>query len=170
MSALLGALSARLVQSVRSTARGVFSRATTSTTPTSSTCFVSAGAFQQRFASNKAAAKAAGGEGSKASKVKGHAFPQFADLPPVHRIAGQGNAYVTKVERKRVLVDPNVPNFDHIEPLKWTTWRMLRDVRRRTLFTRYFFKRTALYNTRKCGLLPSFVRVRIFFGMSVEIA
>ena len=87
----------------------------------------------------------------------------FHRNPPWLPIAGKGDVYATKVERKRVIKNPNEPNFEHIEPLKWTTWRMLRDVRRRHIFSRYHFNRACLRHLRKSKLLPNSFRVNLFF-------
>lgn len=77
-------------------------------------------------------------------------------------LAGVGDVYQTQVVRKKKLADPNKPKFDKIESLKWTNWRMLRDVRRRFVFVDYWATRDALDNIRKCKILPSSVRVSVF--------
>lgn len=150
MAAILGALSTRIYNSVRTVpVSTLWSRvtATTSILPTTWGNLSPLGVQHQ-------------------PKRFGHCFEQFVNLPPVHRLAGKGNTYATTIERKRVIKDPNEPNFEHIEPLKWTTWRMLRDVRRRHMFTRYWFHRSALYNARKCRMLPGTVRVSTPSGVS----
>jgi len=89
----------------------------------------------------------------------GHAFPQFVNLPPHLAINGTGSTYETKIKRKREIVDPNKPNFEKGEPLRWTDWRMLRDVRRRYIFARYHPMKNCLYCIRKNKLLPTAIRV-----------
>jgi len=51
-----------------------------------------------------------------------------------------------------------MPNFDHIECLKWANWMMLKDVKRRILNERYFQYRQQLHNIGKSRMLPSTIR------------
>ena len=99
--------------------------------------------------------------GQYTTKRFGHCFPQFANLPPVNRLAGKGDTYQTNIYRKRQLKDPNEPSLVYMETLKWTTIRMLRDVRRRHVFKRYYLNRSCLKNIQKCRMLPNSIRVCI---------
>ena len=149
MSALLGAISSRIYQSVRTLPGTLWSRVMPSTlagnnTPSTNT-----------WATNSLSSI------QHQSKRFYQEFPQFANLPPVSRVAGKGNSYQTTVHRKRVIKDPNLPNFEHQEALKWTTWRMLRDVRRRHMFTRYNFDQVCYTNLQTVRMLPSSIRVSI---------
>jgi hypothetical protein len=93
------------------------------------------------------------------STRSGHAFPQFVNLPPHLPINGTGATYQTNIKRKRQIVDINKPNFEKGEPLRWADWRMLRDCRRRYIFSRYHPMKNCLYCIRKSKLLPSDIRV-----------
>ena len=92
-------------------------------------------------------------------RYKGHTFPQFVNLPPHYPINGTGSVYETQILRKRKIKDPNIPNFEKQEPLRWSDWRMLRDCRRRYIFARYHPTRECLYTIRKSKLLPSNIKV-----------
>ncbi|XP_054156677.1 28S ribosomal protein S14, mitochondrial-like [Oppia nitens] len=92
----------------------------------------------------------------------GHTFPQWANLPPHYPINGTGSVYDTKISRKRQVTDPSVPSFERQTTLKWQDWRMLRDLRRRYIFSRFFPTRTILYTIRKSKLMPSNIRESAF--------
>lgn len=93
----------------------------------------------------------------------GHTFPQFANLPVSKLTGGKNNVYETRVDRKRVIRDPNLPDFEKIEKLDWATWGMLRDVRRRHLFVRYIEDRNCYKNLRRCKTLPNAIRVSFLY-------
>lgn len=95
-------------------------------------------------------------------------FPQFVNLPPSKLTGGTGNPFETKLHRKRTVVDPNLPNFEHIEKLHWSTWGMLRDVRRRHMFVKYIRERNCYVNLRSCRMLPYSIRV-MFFNIFIQL-
>lgn len=51
-----------------------------------------------------------------------------------------------------------MPNFETVECLKWTNWRMLRDVKKRHKNSEYWQYRLDLKNISKCRTLPNVVR------------
>lgn len=73
-------------------------------------------------------------------------------------ISYTGNPYETKITRRRKIDDPSMPNFEHVECLKWTNWKMLRDVKRRHQNGRYWQYRTDMKNIAYCQSLPNVVR------------
>ncbi|KAJ6223596.1 hypothetical protein RDWZM_002141 [Blomia tropicalis] len=85
-------------------------------------------------------------------------FIPKATFLTVNRLAGKGDTYQTNIYRKRQLKDPNEPSLVYMETLKWTTIRMLRDVRRRHVFKRYYLNRSCLKNIQKCRMLPNSIR------------
>ena len=89
----------------------------------------------------------------------GKSFPQFINLPPHYPINGTGSTYQTKIVRKRQIIDPNIPDFKDLGRLRWSDWRMLRDVRRRYIFARYHPMREFLYAIRKSKILPTNIKV-----------
>src|SRR6218665_2581757 len=89
----------------------------------------------------------------------GSSLTQYDNLPPVTNVSGRGSTFETQIRRKKILQNPNKPNFEHIEPLKWTTWKMLSDVRRRHIFRDYYFERGCLTSVQKNQMLPRSVRV-----------
>ena len=92
------------------------------------------------------------------SQRYGHAFPQFVNLPKTTSIGGTGSVYDTKIKRKKEIKDPNYPDFEKIECLKWADWIMLRDVRRRIIFQRYNPEYHYLRTVYKSKLMPSVIR------------
>lgn len=87
--------------------------------------------------------------------------PAYTVRPPDLDIAFSGSTYDTKVKRRRKIKDPNVPVFglNPVECLKWTDWRMVRDVRRRTIYCNHFPLKNNLTCLFRNDLLPHTVRV-----------
>lgn len=73
-------------------------------------------------------------------------------------ICGRGSPYETKVKRRRQVKDLSIPKFEEVECLKWATWWMLRDVKRRHYYEKYWQCRTNLQNIRRNRTLPNLVR------------
>lgn len=73
-------------------------------------------------------------------------------------LAGSGNPYETKITRRRQVADPSMPNFKGVECLKWTNWRMYRDVKRRHFNAEYWQYRQDLLNISTCKTLPNIIR------------
>lgn len=86
-------------------------------------------------------------------------FPQYENLPPISPLAQKGHTYETRIERKRVIEDPNLPSLNVRGKLKWATWRMLRDVRRRRVFCEYQPFHYFYLNLNKYRMLPNYIRV-----------
>lgn len=96
-----------------------------------------------------------------ATKKYKNPFPQYENLPPISPLAQKGHTYETCIERKRVIEDPNLPSLSVRGPLKWATWRMLRDARRRRVFCEYQPFQYCYLNVKKCRMLPNYIRVCI---------
>lgn len=75
-----------------------------------------------------------------------------------HQFASKGNPFETKINLRRQVTDPSYPNFEKQECLKWTNWRMLRDVKRRYIVSEYWQERNNLMSLAHCETLPSVVR------------
>lgn len=75
-----------------------------------------------------------------------------------HKFAYEGNPFETKINMKRQVKDPSYPNFNEQECLKWSNWRMLRDVKRRYISADYWQERNNMKSIAKCRTLPSVVR------------
>lgn len=73
-------------------------------------------------------------------------------------VAGKGNPYETHIRRRRQVANISMPNFDKVECLKWSNWRMLRDVKRRHINSEYWQYRMNLQNISSSKVLPSVVR------------
>lgn len=73
-------------------------------------------------------------------------------------LCGRGSPYETKVRRRRQVTDVSLPKFDGVECLKWSSWVMLRDVKRRHIYSKYWQCRQNLQNIRKNRTLPNLVR------------
>lgn len=69
-----------------------------------------------------------------------------------------GNPFETKIAMKRQVKDISLPNFKEQECLKWSTWGMLRDVKRRHISSEYWQYRNNLMSVGYCRTLPSVVR------------
>lgn len=86
-----------------------------------------------------------------------HEALQASTLPKLP-IASTGSIYDTRQRRVVPLQDPNAPEdwWGHrvTVGLKWTDWRMLKDVRRRHIFTHYHPLRENLRLVQKGYLLP----------------
>lgn len=83
---------------------------------------------------------------------------QHQQQKPHEGFAYRGNPYETKLNLKREIADISYPNFEEVECLKWSDWRMLRDVKRRYIHADYWQKRVNLKNLAKNRALPSLVR------------
>lgn len=79
-------------------------------------------------------------------------------LSTATRIARSGDPFETTIKRRRNVVDPSYPDFDKQECLKWTNWKMLRDVKRRYVHAGYGQYRLNLKNISRCRVLPSVIR------------
>lgn len=73
-------------------------------------------------------------------------------------LVGTGNPYATTLKRRREIKDPSIPNFEEIECLKWTNWRMLREVKRRHIVAKYAQYRMNMHSLANCKTLPSVIR------------
>lgn len=73
-------------------------------------------------------------------------------------IAGTGDPYATTIKRRREIKDPSMPNFEHVECLKWTNWRMLKDVKKRHFVANYAQYRMNMKSLAHCQTLPSVIR------------
>lgn len=71
------------------------------------------------------------------------------------------STYDTSLKRRRQIKDPNQPVFglNPVECLKWTDWKMLRDVRRRYLYAYHFPLRNNLTCMFRNDILPTTIRV-----------
>lgn len=74
------------------------------------------------------------------------------------KFRGTGDPYATKIKRKRQVEDISMPTWDKVECLKWTNWRMRRDVKRRHLNAQYWQYRMNLKNILMSKNLPNVVR------------
>ena len=87
-----------------------------------------------------------------------HELLQGNHKVPKLPIGSTGSIYNTNQRRIVPLKDPNAPEdwFGHrvTTGLKWTDWRMLKDVRRRHIFTHYHPLRENLRLLQKSYLLP----------------
>lgn len=77
---------------------------------------------------------------------------------PVFKQIASRSPYETTIVRRRQIQDPNIPDFENQERLKWAKWTMLRDVKRRHLNANYWQYRMNLQNISSCQTLPSVVR------------
>ena len=68
------------------------------------------------------------------------------------------NPYETQISRRREVEDISIPKTDGVECLKWTNWRMRRDVLRRHMNARYWQYRNDLMSIANCRTLPSVIR------------
>lgn len=73
-------------------------------------------------------------------------------------IRGTGSPYDTKVKRRREVSDISIPKFDGVECLKWPSWMVLRDIKRRHNYEKYWQCRLNLQNLRRNRSLPNLVR------------
>lgn len=76
----------------------------------------------------------------------------------MEKLAHSGDPYETKVSRKREVVNLSMPTFDGVECLKWSNWKMRRDVKRRVLTSRFYQYRENMYGLVYCKTLPTVVR------------
>lgn len=81
----------------------------------------------------------------------------------LHRleVAGQGNSYKTSIVRKRQVRDPNLPlSLDpaQVEGLKWTDWKMFRDVKARHVVSLNYPTRISLLTLFRTPILPQSIR------------
>lgn len=74
------------------------------------------------------------------------------------KLAGTGNPYVTCITRRREVKDPSIPNFEYQEGLRWTNWRMHREVKRRHIVADYAQYRMNMHSLANCRTLPSVIR------------
>ncbi|XP_074601201.1 mitochondrial ribosomal protein S14 [Brevipalpus obovatus] len=88
--------------------------------------------------------------------------PAYTVRPPdpVLDIAFTGSTYDTKVKRRRKIKNLNEPVFglNPVESLKWTDWRMVRDVRRRYIYCNHFPLKNNLTCLFRNDLLPHTIR------------
>ena len=77
---------------------------------------------------------------------------------PLLPISGTGSVYDTEIKRCTPIRDPNLPKARPFEPqkecLKWTDWRMLRDVNRRLLTAELHPLRKNLISIKRSWTLP----------------
>ncbi|XP_015784985.1 28S ribosomal protein S14, mitochondrial [Tetranychus urticae] len=71
-----------------------------------------------------------------------------------------GASYQTTIQRKRQVTDLNVPVFGEtpVECLKWTNWKMLRDVRRRYVYSYHFPLSNNLTCLMRNNILPTTIK------------
>lgn len=74
------------------------------------------------------------------------------------KFSGFGNPYETEIKRRRYVENISIPNFNKVECLKWTNWRMRRDVIRRHLNGQYWQYRLNLKNISRSKTLPNVVK------------
>lgn len=81
-------------------------------------------------------------------------------LAHLHKsIAGVGDPYRTENQcRKRPIRNPNEPDFEKQECLKWAKWNMLKDVKRRQVVSDHWQFRMNMRNIKKSTTLPSIIR------------
>lgn len=79
-------------------------------------------------------------------------------IKAARRLSGTGNPYATVIRRRREIQDPSVPDFEKQECLKWTNWRMLREVKRRHIVSDYAQYRLNMHSLANCRTLPSVIR------------
>lgn len=86
--------------------------------------------------------------------------PAYTVRPPDLDIAFSGSTYDTKVKRRRKIKNPNEPvmGLNPVECLKWTDWRMARDIRRRTIYCNHFPLKNNITCLFRNDLLPHTVR------------
>lgn len=82
---------------------------------------------------------------------------RFLSTSPTPR-PSSSNPFETTIRRRRVVVDPSYPDFEKQECLKWTDWKMLRDVKRRHMHAEHAQNRLNLKNIARCRVLPSVIR------------
>lgn len=77
-------------------------------------------------------------------------------------ISCTGSVYETRIERKKEIRDPNLPLGGYWEStkesLKWTDWKMMRDVNRRLAAAEYFPMRQNVTMVMRSRLLPEELR------------
>lgn len=73
-------------------------------------------------------------------------------------LQGTGSPYETQIKRRRQVQDLSLPKFDGVECLKWSSWWLLRDVKRRHYYAKYWQCRSNLQNIRRNRSLPNIVR------------
>ena len=90
------------------------------------------------------------------SQRERHETLQASDLPKLP-ISLTGSVYNTQRRRLTPLKDPNAPKdiYGCSESLKWVDWRMLKDVRRRHIFTIYHPLRENIRLVYKSFILPT---------------
>lgn len=54
--------------------------------------------------------------------------------------------------------DPSIPDFEKVECLKWTNWKMRRDVKRRHINANYWQFRNNMHSLANNRTLPTIVR------------
>lgn len=79
-------------------------------------------------------------------------------MKAARRLTGTGNPFATVVRRRREIQNPSVPDFEKQECLKWTNWRMLREVKRRHIVSEYSQYRLNMHSLANCRTLPSVIR------------
>ncbi|KAI1289393.1 28S ribosomal protein S14, mitochondrial [Halotydeus destructor] len=82
---------------------------------------------------------------------------------PLLPVAFTGSTYDTAIQRKNPIADPNKPFIweYNCEGLKWTDWRMHRDVRRRYVVSEYCAVKQNLVCLYRSRLLPSEFRKEV---------
>ena len=99
-------------------------------------------------------------KGPRPSAEQAHKNFSLPKLTP----AGSGSVYETKIKRKNEVVNPNIPVIKDnyweatVECLKWTDWKMRRDVNRRLAAAEYFPTRHNLVNVIRNRMLPEEIR------------
>lgn len=83
---------------------------------------------------------------------------RFLHQKPHEGFVYTGNPFETKIKLKREIPDPSLPNFKEVECLKWTNWRMLRDVKKRYINAEYWQYRLNMKNIGRNMVLPSLVK------------
>lgn len=95
---------------------------------------------------------------SRPSGEEAHKNCSIPRLP----ISCTGSVYETKIKRKKEIQDPNLPLGGYWEStresLKWTDWKMMRDVNRRLATAEYFPMRQNVTLVMRNRLLPEELR------------
>lgn len=93
----------------------------------------------------------------------------FRVYPDQLNIAFTGSTYDTKLKRKRKVEDINRPLLERgaVECLKWSDWKMLRDLRRRYIYCHHYPLKVNLNCIKRNQVLPEVIRVCLLYPLTM---
>ena len=85
----------------------------------------------------------------------------FKLKPDKLNVGMTGSTYQTTIKRKRVVPDINVPVLTEkpVECLKWANWKMLRDIRRRYVYSYHHALSNNYVTLMRNNILPTTIKV-----------